>query len=196
MAVFAEKFIALFTLTWIIWELAAHNACNFFNHFLLKFILYFRHFDIKLWNWLWSHDFFDCFIWDDKFHVPLVWISLNVATQPLMSWIFVSSSLRLNLLFLLLWWLKHHLFFFTHHCILVTNWGHGLSSVRFFHLLWLSHLLGLVLHLHLRLHGASTLWWWSILAVTLILDLVLLPIHISLLIELLLAHHFLFKYLF
>ena len=56
LAIFTEEFVAVFALEWLIWELQAHNALNFFSHLSLELILNLLHFDIKLRNWLWSHN--------------------------------------------------------------------------------------------------------------------------------------------
>ena len=186
MTVFTEEFIALFALTWIVWELSTHNTSNFLHHFLLKFILYLWHFDIKLWNWFWPHNFFNGFIRNYQFHVSLIWIGLNITTQSLVSWIFVSSTT--SYLFWWHWLHLHILLFITHHCILICNWSHTLSSIRFLSNLRLG-LPHLLLH-HLGLHGASALWWRSVvlLAVTLLRYLILLSLHQSLLMKVLLIH--------
>ena len=55
LAIFTEKFIALFALLGFVWELEANNTLNLLNHFSLELILDFIHLNIKRWNWFWTH---------------------------------------------------------------------------------------------------------------------------------------------
>lgn len=59
LTVFAEEFVALFALQWLIRKLETDNALDFLNHLSLKFVLNLVHLDIKRRNWFWSHHFFD-----------------------------------------------------------------------------------------------------------------------------------------
>ena len=47
LAVFAEKFIAIFALKRFVRELHADNALDLFHHFLLQFVLDLVHFDVE-----------------------------------------------------------------------------------------------------------------------------------------------------
>ena len=55
LAIFTEKFIALFALLGFVWELEANNTLNLLNHFSLELILDFIHLNIKRWNRFWTH---------------------------------------------------------------------------------------------------------------------------------------------
>ena len=66
LAVLAEKFVALLAFLRREWEVEAHDALDFFNHFSLQLVGNHRHFNVESWNWLGSHDLFDSFIGDQK----------------------------------------------------------------------------------------------------------------------------------
>lgn len=56
LAEFAEKLVAALALQWLVWELEANDALNFFNHLSLELILNLVHLDVERWHWLWTHD--------------------------------------------------------------------------------------------------------------------------------------------
>ena len=47
LAVLTEELVALFTLQWLIWELAADNTLDLLHHLPLELILDLVHLDIK-----------------------------------------------------------------------------------------------------------------------------------------------------
>ena len=66
----AEELVAISALEGLVWEVTTHHAKDFFRHFVLKFVLNLWHLNIKLRNWLWTHNSVDSFIADD--HVQLL----------------------------------------------------------------------------------------------------------------------------
>ena len=55
LAVFAEKFVAISALHWLVWELTTDDANDLLDHLSLKLVLNFVHFDVQRWHWLGTH---------------------------------------------------------------------------------------------------------------------------------------------
>jgi len=62
LAEFTEELVAISAFFWVVWEVFAHYATYFVDHFSLKLVLDLIHLDVELWYGLWAHNLLHGFV--------------------------------------------------------------------------------------------------------------------------------------